>query len=1103
MYKFETAKKDEIKSKANNIQHPALRARTMLEMMKSEQGLASLLSKALLIDAQLTDYGPSSDDAAGDLKENIRRQLDGAVEKSRAINAQQLRDDFYTKLSNTRLETVEDLYNYTVSSFNTIGSMFPVRVVVNARTAGFGNNDQQAHNTFKSITENGGGDFSSVMQKGPFFKVTQNGKGIPDLVKADLANYEKRHLVYSAYGFSGSAKTSTLVYNSHEPDADTVLSIVVNRLRDLCKPESNGLKSNRPKVQLRMVDLYGEVYNDITECAGTYVNEVGATLGIEKGKDYVRAAQYAFKDGTFSISSSGHQLLRDIESLSSTEASWNDVEVDELVGLPKKFNDFMDQKAQHDFGNDEISRYHVRCTPNNKQSSRAHTFLSLRVLDGDDVRTAVTIIDMAGSENVKTIQEDYFLMQPYTEITLGDGKSSANDTIEGIRKALQEVFEKGKGLKMSMFRDQYGPLELKGILQRDVVTPWLEANKIQGTAAAYTLKNWTELRENTESKKDIERVLFIPPYFIPLSHDIISLQVIDAAWEALCSCNSNGDSKSKNVLGKIKGSAEKFKAVMRETLTSAVAERMRAIPVLGGINSQNIKGVVKELLFRLFYKGPALEKLTSGGSVNKDVLITIHEVIEHVINSLMEARSKVLKAIGTIKEIYERSGILNDYNKFWNAVSPGDIREGHVKAINAFLEGAPVEPEAVQAAARFWLLQEEDQTKAIFKVHCPLRYQGNFIVRTLRKDLKQYLENLQYPTQRLPGSSEAEWVSRLLPEVSKRLDVKFTQIVSIRTDYPMGASLTTQQSNFKQGAEESIALGNCLNPISVHGDRTIDCAGWNDRLTGSLGMEEQSDEGYLDYDATGMLSRVIDASPIVKRRVQVSMHAEHSSGDRPGFDGTKEIPKDTLNAAAPVKKRLGNLSVEGQDQHMGFPQSQQTARHESAFNGSLQREYSSDPKPQHKSAFNGSMQLGRSSPRKSAFFGSMQRRDSDSDSDTPDVLNQPDSTAASHAVPAYDTTLLVERQHGFSARKGQSATIGPRAIRTPAAIQPNPQRQRTRFPGTLEPYEPGHTMRLTGTEGRVQDRNAKSQFKRIPAVSYTLRRQGSESAPTSKPATWR
>ena len=71
-------------------------------------------------------------------------------------------------------------------------------------------------------------------------------------------------------------------------------------------------------------------------------------------------------------------------------------------------------------------KYHIRATPNNDESSRSHFFIDMYIQDGAKLVGRATVLDMAGSEKVSTIQEDYFTLI----------KLSVADIIKRIKNAI-------------------------------------------------------------------------------------------------------------------------------------------------------------------------------------------------------------------------------------------------------------------------------------------------------------------------------------------------------------------------------------------------------------------------------------------------------------------------------------------------------------------------------------------------------------------------------------------------------------------------------------------------------------------------------------------
>jgi hypothetical protein len=113
--------------------------------------------------------------------------------------------------------------------------------------------------------------------------------------------------------------------------------------------------------------------------------------------------------------------------------------------------------------------------------------------------------------------------------------------------------------------------------------------------------------------------------------------------------------------------------------------------------------------------------------------------------------------------------------------------------------------------------------QAIFKIHCPVRFQGNYISRTLETDLANFLLKLQGKNQDSAIKTEsAKWIKTLLEKNIDKEDIKFVQFINIRALsrlrwYPSIDSTTEKKYDSYRATElhRVLPFGHKLNPLKT------------------------------------------------------------------------------------------------------------------------------------------------------------------------------------------------------------------------------------------------------------------------------------------------
>lgn len=231
---------------------------------------------------------------------------------------------------------------------------------------------------------------------GVFLKSLYNGKGIS--VEYDVRSMlstegsKRKHFIYSAYGFSGSGKTYTLIENT------------TSVLHQLCASLQKHI-GDEHQIKVSYYDLYGEVCevdgDNNNKCAGTgllratkiyngkaffdHISFFNSNGGVEPHKTYdTFKVEPGETPNIFKVRQLDTMLMNAIKAITAT----------------RRTNMCKETAAPHMF--------HIRPTPNNDDSSRSHFFVDIEIYKSDLRLGKFTVLDMGGSEKVDVIQDMFF-----------------------------------------------------------------------------------------------------------------------------------------------------------------------------------------------------------------------------------------------------------------------------------------------------------------------------------------------------------------------------------------------------------------------------------------------------------------------------------------------------------------------------------------------------------------------------------------------------------------------------------------------------------------------------------------------------------------------
>ncbi len=250
----------------------------------------------------------------------------------------------------------------------------------------------------------------NIQNYGPFYKIVMNGNGIN--VENDMrtlfenAKTQPMHFLYSAYGYSGSGKSYTLLNNTAKK---AVFNTILSEVKTQYDQKQNFT------VQFVVYDLYGEMTVDSELSPKTYTpkkekvtafkydgNSINHVTVLDKPK--VEATDF----GSFSENVKACAFTVPIEHDFTSKVA----NIYELINSYREKTNFS--------GDPIIQEPHIRATPNNPSSSRSHLFIDTYILSKEDepkVLGKLTVMDMAGTEDVQKIKKDYYQTVNYPTIS--------------------------------------------------------------------------------------------------------------------------------------------------------------------------------------------------------------------------------------------------------------------------------------------------------------------------------------------------------------------------------------------------------------------------------------------------------------------------------------------------------------------------------------------------------------------------------------------------------------------------------------------------------------------------------------------------------------
>lgn len=684
------------------------------------------------------------------------------------------------------------------------------------------------------------------LKYGPFYRVINGGTAldVDDDVKKVIKNHEEKnqkplHFVYSAYGFSGSGKSFALLTN---PSNDSVFNRVIKIIQD------------NPKYDVRLLiyDLYGEIADEGCE-------RISPALPVADLKKRPLSAQdvtfFKYKDNNpsgekFVFTQTSDEIALgthngDVETLrshffqkKSHMINLNDINIPPKTTLLEKSIHIIDElmqvrdKSDYNVVKNSPQKYHVRMTPNNPVSSRAHLFIDVYIVLKDDPSTVVgkvTIMDMAGSENVDVIQKDYFVIEQSKDIHVNTNvikNLSFASMFDTTIPDLNREFEKANIGNDAKIRENNDKLVRK-LSER--LQPSLFAFSV--TPSFYTdVKSDTWLNLYNSFKKPNDHLYIVQ---LLLLHNVASFH--RQVFKILKTTTNLRDLIQQYAVQN--QSIKWYNKIITEEKTFANSKKEDYDAWRDQLSKGNLfiqKALFSEEDITFFvddlYKTsvPAKERVFQ--SQAKQVLRVVAEtkILPSFINLLCGVYSERRGFEASLRK-YKNSA-QNIYNSLPIDVQQNETVKEWYKSIETFKDSYIVSELASSDNIHEKQLIEQMQA-TIRMYHCPLRFQGNFINVSLL-DLVDYAKQLSTKSDYTGNNILTAVLMRnniFNPNASYNMQQKFVLMSNIRLDFILNEDKSKNQvndarhANYLEALETSLQFAHCINPFRIRGDNAANC----------------------------------------------------------------------------------------------------------------------------------------------------------------------------------------------------------------------------------------------------------------------------------------
>lgn len=706
-------------------------------------------------------------------------------------------DEYKAKLSTLTLQSksepipTDNLLNLINNHIKLIDNIFPVRVMMNFRT-NFDNETEKnfigfpalkggtpntiertkiARENFKKLvnindsTKKPPFDFLQIPYKfplsnqgfyGSFYKVVENGQGID--VERDMDNListaqsetkQKMNYIYSAYGYSGSGKSFTLLNNDK---GEAVLDIV---LRQLTEKIPSGLE-----IKMAVYDLYGEMINDteykIEKVTAFNINNptIDSIIDNVSHEPVLEALESSIDISQFS--DFDKNVKKHVMTISNGHSNL-------ITKIYKLINEY---RVKTDFAGsrDHVLEPHIRVTPNNPESSRSHIFIDLYIFKNNELQGKVTIMDMAGTENVESIRNDYY----YT-----DDSMKILELKEGMPDVLKISFDENKHelrLKEENYYINFHALQNTGSITKTLINPikkLIDNTFVIKSVINYQQlidnKNWYELYKKQQYSTLLCLVVLNNLYEFSRSLNIYKEQAITYTKYLSMLYNTDLDI-AKNISNVTNHNNNFYRSIVDsiKLFDDKQTKQKKLLPSVKKEIEKNVSTIVE------LYNNQIKTSLV----LLKESISNVETITQKTLDFLKEKQNDLYK----LKDITIQVSDSYSFNldKIFD-------EENYLKMTSDTQIVLPGETSPK-------LLSEYlDSLKK--KYHDPIEYQGNYINNTLQKGLTKYAEALSKDPSLSTVPKDSVLTGKLLANNifseggAYDLDTKFILLVNARLDF--------------------------------------------------------------------------------------------------------------------------------------------------------------------------------------------------------------------------------------------------------------------------------------------------------------------------------
>jgi hypothetical protein len=722
----------------------------------------------------------------------------------------------------------------------------------------------------------------------------------------DKTNFESFHFVYCGYGYSGSGKTTTLlksVPNVNVSILDKLIEKMINNRTDFT-------------YNVNCTEDYGEITDD--SC-------------INKG----------FND----VSDKTHFLYNENITYNENQDDLNLSNNSQTYKLRNFLRDYINEERQ--------KNVHIRKTPNNDESSRSHLFITFNILNNNTQQNSkITILDMAGAENVDSIQEDYFVKNH--TINFDNLKKYLFDTIYDIKSEMLTRNIDISSTNTSKLNKLFSPI-IKNTENITIQNILIEKNKETKLNSFFIkFKSWNDLKnekniiKNQElfddfllnyNKENIELLLF-PLKFIYNIFDINTITNSDLFNETGLKQNINtfydnpvlNNENDKSKIGILQDGNIKKKENTRDfTHMEEYNTNNNTIELLTGYKKQN-ETIIPEFtpihfnkLFTLFIKELIINKIinqretTTTSNKAKDKTKEFNAIHSFLINIQNYDRIKTVNQSYTyhaqksindlfdkINDIYKNDLIIEYINKYIkndkedNVITIEEINQyiktpfGNVtydKTTNK--ETYKILDHEMNDIAKYfeytyreyykkdinyinvYLLYLEGKRnlietyndKIIGEIHCPLRFQGNYINETLDQ-FAFNINNLQ-ENQNIKETEIQTFPYNILYMHNNNLhndiyNLKIITFIHVRVDFDhrnieeyekSKDNLDTNMMNYKLAYKKTIDYAYKINPFATMQVISIEGGGFKKKTKSLIVKNSKKNQTKLILNDTQLLPK--------------------------------------------------------------------------------------------------------------------------------------------------------------------------------------------------------------------------------------------------------